>query len=550
MQLRLPWSWRASSWLAALALTSPILVLLIYAVSAPSPIFSHLWETVLWDYIANSLILVCGVCFFATLWGLPSAWFVARYDFYGRRWFRFLLIAPLVLPAYLVAYVYTEWLDYAGPVQIWLRATFELENQSLFEIRSLPGAIFVLSLVLFPYIYWLLVVAFSRQNARLSEASQLLGVSRTKEFWQIALPLARPALAVGITLVALETLADFGAVSYFSVWHLTTGIYDTWLGYSDLSAAAKLSVCLLIFVLLIVFFEQKSRQRLGSSGQTQQPLPLHQVSTGVSLLMMLWCSLVLALGFVLPVSMLLLQAVRYAHQTQWTRFAELMGYSLSLALAVAVIAALLALLFHVVLRSSGRASSYQLRLSSLGYAVPGTVMGIAVLIAVLQFDKSINHLLQWLGADKVGLLLGGTLFAMGFAFLCRFQAIANGSVGAVLELQPKQQDEAAYLLGASTTRIARKLWLPLAKPGVLTAFLLVFLESMKELSAAILLRPFNVDTLTTYVYEFMSTDQFELAALPALVIILAGLPTIWVIQRSMNLSSGAARQHRQEPAHV
>lgn len=533
MNFSLSKSWRLLAWVAAFVLFSPIVALLIEALFFPSPIFSHLFDTVLFDYIKNSVILVIGVSVLAVIWGLPSAWMVARYQFFGRRYFRWLLLLPLVMPSYLVAYVYTDLLDFAGPVQIFLRDSFGLTG-SLLEMRSMGGAMFVLSLVFSPYVYWLCLMNFKDQPASLYESAELLGANSWQQFFKIALPLVRGSLVIGITLVAMETLADFGTVSYFSVWHLTTGIYDTWLGYSDLSAAAKMSVMLLIFVIVLVVIERRSRAKASLALSQSIPLALKPTSKAMALVMSTWCFLIVALGFVLPISILIYQAIRYVDQTQWQRFGDLIINSVSLGITVAIIATLLALLFAVYQRIYPQRGKLTASIASLGYAVPGTVMAVAVLIVVTIMDRALNNALVSMGFSKIGLLFAGSLFAMGFAFLARFQTIAIGSVNSKMEQVSASIDESAYLLGSSIRRVVLQIWLPLLKSGLLTAFLLVFLESMKELSAAILLRPFNVDTLTTYVFELMSADQFEQAAFPALLILLAGLPTVWVISKTVD----------------
>lgn len=523
---------RGGTWLALLLLL-PILALTVEALSRSSPVFLHLHQTVLWDYVGNSIKLCLGVVGLALIWGVPSAWLVARYRFPGRSAFRWALLLPLALPAYLAAFVYTEWLDYAGVVQRTIRQLFGFQNANdypFFEIRSMGGAMFVLSLMFAPYVYWLCLIYFERFPASIWHSARLLGASEKRLFWRIALPLARPAIAVGCTLVAMETLADFGTAHYFSVWHLTTGIYDVWLAQYDLPAAAKLSLLMLLFILALISLERWQRRHLRAQPHQDAPLPPSDLSTGKRFLAMFWCSLILALSFVLPLLWLLQAAWRYLPDTDWAQFAQMSRHTLSVAGSASLLTVILAFILHAAQRQHGH--SLVIRLASMGYAIPGTVLAIGVLIVTTRFDHALNDSLKALQQPTVGLVLSGTLVAITYAFVCRFAAIALGSVESGFAQIPRQLDESAYLLGQSRGRVACQLWLPLLRPSLFTAALLVFLESMKELSAAMLLRPFNVQTLATYVYEYIGAERFEMAALPALVMVLAGLPTVLLLMMS------------------
>ncbi|MGY0399828.1 MAG: ABC transporter permease [Ostreibacterium sp.] len=534
------------SWGLTLFLFSPIIALVIEALSQSSLVFQHLIDTVLLDYIINSLILVIGVCSMAIVWALPSAWLIARYQFPGQRFFRWALLLPMAMPAYLVAYVYTDLFDYSGPIQHFIRELFSYQNAQdywFFEMRSMGGAIFVLSLIFSPYVYWLVSLNFNTQCQSLVNAGRLLGRSEWQIFWRVVLPLARPALAVSITLVAMETLADFGTVSYFSVWNITTAIYDTWLSLNDLSAAAKLACLLLLFVIILVILEKRSRRRIYYYQTPSSQLIRLPLSGWKKWLACSWCGLVIGLGFILPCSIIVYYAVAYINETDWPVFARMLGYSLFLAFSVASFAVLIALIVQLFQRFLAiryanlprQASHANLprQIVSLGYAVPGTVLAIGVLIVSTSVDDSISHISEFLGLGSQGLLFSGTLFAMGYAFLCRFSAISIGSVEAGLSKISPSLDQTAYLYDYGMIKTTRTLFLPLLRNSLLTAFLLVFLESMKELSAAILLRPFNVETLATYVYQYMSAEAFEVAAVPAFIMLLAGLPTVLLLTYSM-----------------
>lgn len=522
-------------WVAALLLCLPLLALFYQALTADSPIFEHLQRTVLWDYVRNSVILVVGVVLLSLLWGVPSAWLIARYRFCGRGFFRWALLLPLAMPAYLAAFVYTELLDYAGMVQSTLRRVFGFKNAQdywFFEIRSMGGAVFVLSLCFAPYVYWLCVQAFAKLPANQIHAAELLGAKRFEIFRRVLLPLLRPTLAVACGLVAMETLADFGTVAYFSVWHLTTGIYDVWLAHRDLSAAAKLSSLMLLAVALLLAWEQYYRRR-NHLARNHAPLEAKRFAgMAGEMAAVLWCGLVLLLGFGIPSAWLLWAAWRYVGDTDWAAFAHMGFYTLRLALTVAAIGTALAFVLQAWQRATARGKGL-IRLAGLGYGVSGTVLAIGVLMITTAFDHKINAISKALGFGMVGLIWSGTIAALVYAFLCRFAAVSLGAVESGFAHIPPSLDQSAFLLGCSEKQTAWRLWLPLLRNSLVTAALLLFLESMKELSAAMLLRPFNVQTLSTYIYEYISAERFEMAALPALLMVVLGLPLVALLLKTM-----------------
>lgn len=526
------------AWLAAFLLFAPIVAIIFEALSKPSPSFSHLADTVLWIYIKNSLLLVLGVCLLAVLWGLPSAWLTTRYDFPGRRFFRWALLLPMAMPAYLVAYVYSDLFDYSGVVQRHIRQLFGFQSAQdywFFDMHTLGGAIFILSLVFFPYVYWISILNFNVQCQSLVNASRTLGAGEWRTFFRVVMPLSRPALAIACSLVAMETLADFGTVSYLSVWNITTAIYDTWLNLFDLSAAAKLASLLLLFVVTLVLLEKYSRRRAGYHKEHSTPLIRLTLTGHYRWVAAVWCGFVFTLGFVVPMGFIIYYATYYIGSTDWDRFYRMLFDTLSLSLSVAACAVVVALAVQLFQRLNGTLAyrAVPKQIGSLGYAVPGTVLAIGVLIITTSADHRLNDLVKALGGSAQGLLFTGTLFAMGYAFLCRFAAIGIGSVESGMTKIPPSLDQTAYLFGYSTLQTTRRIFLPLLRNSLLTAFMLVFLESMKELSAAILLRPFNVETLATYVYQYMSAEDFEVAALPAVVMVVAGLPAVLILTASM-----------------
>ncbi|MGL6400403.1 ABC transporter permease [Aeromonas veronii] len=527
--------WMNGSWAIALLLGLPVIALLFSAFSAEGDLFRHLADTVLLDYLGNTLGLVVGVVLLSLLFGVPTAWLVAMCQVPGRRALQWALMLPMAMPSYIVAYVYTDLLDYSGPLQAELRALFSWNSPADYwfpAIRSLGGASWVLALVLFPYVYLLTRASFLEQSVSLIHSSRLLGCTPWQSFRRLSLPLARPAIMVAVSLVAMETLADFATVHFFAINTLTTAVYDTWLGYGSLATAAKLSCLMLLAVVLLIALERRSRSRqqvFQKSMGHEQPLryPLKGMSRWLA---GLWCwGLVLA-GFGLPFVILLDYGVRY-FELSWTpEFVRFAGNSLAISALTALLAMGIALLLGFFRRLDGGFKSLlPLRIAAMGYAMPGTVLAIGVLVPLTALDFAINDLAEWLGRQGPGLLLTGTITAIVFGYLVRFVAIAIGSVESSMGKISPSLDMAARSLGQGDGGMLRRVHLPLVRRGLFAGAMLVFIESMKELPAALLLRPFNFDTLATHVYQFVSDEMLERGALGAIVIVLVGLlPLIWV----------------------
>ncbi|WP_368216516.1 ABC transporter permease [Aeromonas sp. R2-3] len=527
--------WMTGSWATALLLGLPVIALLFSAFSAEGELFRHLADTVLLNYLGNTLGLVVGVVLLSLLFGVPTAWLVAMCQVPGRRALQWALMLPMAMPSYIVAYVYTDLLDYSGPLQAGLRALFGWNSPADYwfpAIRSLGGAAWVLALVLFPYVYLLTRASFLEQSVSLIHSSRLLGCTPWQSFRRLSLPLARPAIMVAVSLVAMETLADFATVHFFAINTLTTAVYDTWLGYGSLATAAKLSCLMLLAVVLLIALERRSRSRqqvFQKSMGHEQPLryPLKGIGRWLACL---WCwGLVLA-GFGLPFVILLDYGVRY-FELSWTpEFVRFAGNSLAISALTALLAMGIALLLGFFRRLDGGIKSLlPLRIAAMGYAMPGTVLAIGVLVPLTALDFAINDLAEWLGRQGPGLLLTGTITAIVFGYLVRFVAIAIGSVESSMGKISPSLDMAARSLGQGDGGMLRRVHLPLVRRGLFAGAMLVFIESMKELPAALLLRPFNFDTLATHVYQFVSDEMLERGALGAIVIVLVGLlPLIWV----------------------
>lgn len=526
--------WRNFAYLLALALLAPVLVMLVASINNSTDLFSHLWQTVLPDYIANTLLLGTYVVILSVIFGVLSATLIVHTNVAGKTVLRWLLMLPLAMPAYLVAYLYTDLFDYAGPIQRALRAFFGWQSPDqywFFDIRTLGGASVIIALVLFPYVYMLARTAFEQQDQNLLRASRLLGLSAKQSFYKVALPLARPAIAVAASLVLMETLADFATVQYFAVNTLTTAIYDTWLGYSDLAAANALASVLMLFILFTVIAEQ--RARVGQSHQSNRinkNQHIIKLSPMSKFLATGFCWLLAIAGFILPFALLLTMAWQYSSLEQVNALIPTGLNSINIAVWAASITTLFALFFALFKRlSPDKSKAMPMKISGFGYAVPGTVLAMAMMSTFAPIDYMINDLAVYLNLTEPGLLLSGSIFALVFAYIVRFAAIANGTVDSGIDQIAKSLDYAPASLGASLTKTLTKIHLPLLKSSIGVAWLLVFVEAMKELPAVLLLRPFNFETLSTQIYQLISDEMLEQGALGAIFIVLLSLlPIIWL----------------------
>lgn len=530
--------WQLIAWLIGLLLVTPLGFLLFESLQGDSDVFQHLFDTVLWDYTRNTLLLIVGVGLLSCVIALPLAWLTAYCDFPGRKQFEWALMLPLAMPTYLIAYVYTDLLDYAGPIQIALREWFGWQSPDdywFFDIRTLTGAIIMIALVLYPYLFLIFKTALREQSFKLVQASQLMGLSPFKSFLRVSLPLGRGAIVAGITLISMEAMADFATVNYFAVSTLTTAVYDTWLGYYSLTAAAKISGIMLLILFLTIIVERFSRrnQAVYERQSSINSATLYRLKGWAAWAASLACMLVLLLAFILPVGVLIKYAIAYSDEAWNGAFFNYAWQSFKVAVVVSIATILLSLLVLFYQRIAKQAYSLLPgRLASTGYALPGTVLAIAVLLPLTQLDDALNNWLEPFGLSP-GLLLSGTLFAMIFAYVVRFYAIAHGALeSSFLRISPSL-DMASQSMGKGPLQTLWRVHLPLLKRGILTAGLLVFIECMKELPAALLLRPFNFETLATHVFQYVSDEQLELASISALFIVLVGLIPLYFVNRSM-----------------
>jgi len=529
----------------ALLIMAPVLVVLTGLLTPAVDVWQHLAETVLTRYILNSLLLMVGVGTGVIGLGVSAAWLVTMCQFPGRRWLEWALLLPLAAPAYILAFTYTEFLEYYGPVQSGLRFLFgwKLASDYWFpNIRSLGGAIALLTLVLYPYVYLLTRVAFLEQSNRTLEASRTLGCSPWQSFWRVALPLARPAIAAGTALALMESLSDFGTVQYFSVDTFTTGIYRTWFGMGERVAATQLAALLLLFVLGLIWLEQwfRRRGRYYQTGYSTAPsrYPLQGWRRWVATAT---CVGPIALGFLLPAILLIRMGLRHLDQLTAGRLWEYSRNSLILAGLAAGLAGAIALLLAYGLRLyPSRPMQAFVRLSSMGYAIPGSVIAVGILVPLGTFDNALDAWMREHFGISTGLLLSGTLVALIYAYLVRFLAIAFNTVETSLNRIKPSLDDAARSLGHSPGATLRRVHVPLMSSGLITAMLLVFVDVMKELPATIIIRPFNFDTLAIRAYQMASDERLAEAAFPALAVVLVGMLPVILLSRQIQRASSDA----------
>ena len=503
--------------------------------------WNHLASTVLPDYILNTVILCVGVSCGVIVVGVSTAWLVSLHDFPGRRIFEWALVLPLAVPAYVMAYTYTDLLQFVGPVQTWMRETFNLvPGQYWFpDIRSVGGAVAVFVFVLYPYVYLLARAAFLERASGMQEAGRSLGLGPWENFFRLSLPLARPAIAAGAALALMETLADYGAVTYFGVQTFTTGIYRAWFSLGDRVASAQLAAMLLGFVALVLFIERISRGRARFHNTTgrNKPGSGHRLRGLKAAAAVLVCLLPLTLGFLVPAGVLLEMAITEGDAQFGERFVQLSRNSLVLAAITAFVAVAAGVLLAYAERLSRAGLPRTInRFVGLGYAVPGSVIAVGILIPVTRLDAWLAVQVEALTGHAPGLLLTGGVAALVYAYLVRFLALSLQTVEASLAKVTPAMDDAARSLGFGHAATLRQVHLPLIRGSLLTAALLVFVDVMKELPATLVMRPFNFDTLATQAHALASDERLAEASTAALAIVAVGvLPLIllsWQISRS------------------
>jgi iron(III) transport system permease protein len=530
----------AAALVTGLALGLPVLTIIVLALMPTENVWPHLIATVLPGYVMRTLGLMAGVGIITFAVGTAVAWLVTMCRFPLRPLFVWASLLPLAMPGYIVAYAYVDFLSYAGPLQTWLRGVFGWTRPADYwfpEIRSLGGAIFVLSMVLYPYVFLTARASFIRQPATHLEVARALGRTPWGAFRNVALPMARPGIAVGVSLALMECLNDIGAAGFFGVRTLTLGVYTTWLSQGNLGGAAQISAVMLIFIFVLVWIERTARRRQSFVLPSQRPRQPDRIRLNgwQRVLAVVVCALPILIGFVVPALVLMGFAMSRLDQALSVTYLKAVYHSLLLAAVAAAVAVALGLVLGYANRAvRSRFTGNVIRLASMGYAIPGTVLGIGVLIPLAAFDNALDGFLRESFGISTGLLLSGSITAVIFAYVVRFLAISFGTIETGLQKVTPNVAAAARTLGRGPIGAFFEVHLPLLRPALVAAGLLVFVDCMKELPATLILRPFDFETLATSVFMLASMGELEESALPALTIVAAGLLPVILLSRTFH----------------
>ena len=513
----------------------PLGVVAVYLFADGGQAWSHLASTVLPQYVANTLMLMIGVGVVSAIIGVGCAWLIAAMEFPGRRAFEWLLVLPLAAPAYVVAYMYTDLLAFTGPVQSGIRELTGWGPGDYWfpQIRSLSGAVFMLSLVLYPYVYLLARAAFSGQGATQFDAARTLGCSPRRAFFMIAIPAARPAIFGGVALVLMETLADYGVMDYFAVPTLSTGIFRTWFAMGEKTAALKLAAVMLVFVIALIAFEHLSRTNHSQANGRVQRSRLRIALRGPSA----WaafavCALPVLLGFFVPITVLINLTLQGGDQLLGRGFLSFAWNSFTVAFFTVLVVVVLAIgLAYAQRLSPSPVTRAAIGFSTLGYALPGTLLAIGLLGPVAGLDQSLTRWARALFGWEGGLVLTGTIALLVYACVVRFLTVGFNSISGGLSAIPPSLDQAASTLGSPPRTTLMRIHIPLLRPSLVAAVLLVFVDVVRELPATLILRPFNFETLATRVYRLASDERLSEASTAALAIVLLSLiPVIMLVR--------------------
>lgn len=520
----------------------PLISIVIMSFTPSENIWPHLISTILPRSIRDTFLLMSGVGILSLIIGTGTAWLVTMYQFRGRTFFEWALLLPLAMPTYMMAYCAVDLLEYSGPIQTGIRSLFGFQDARDYwfpNIASMPGAILVLSLVLYPYVYLAARASFIQQSVCVLEVARTLGRTPMGAFWSVGLPLARPALIAGLVLALMECLNDYGAVAYFGIETLTASVYSTWQERSNLGGAAQIATLMLLVIIVLLYVERRARseQKYFQTTGYNRDLPVIHLTGWQETFAFISCALPFILGFALPFYILLSASFRFIDFVWTTEFWRAAGYSVLLASLTAVIAVSVALIIaygkrvtaHPILKPIGS-------LAGTGYAIPGAILAIGILIPLAAFDNIVDDFMRSYFGISTGLLLSGSLFALLFAYLVRFLAISLGTIEAGFHKISPNLDGAARTLGQNSIGGFRLVLLPIMRPSVAAAALLVFVDTMKELPATLLLRPFNFDSLATLVFEFASREEFEEAGLAGLTIVAFGLIPLLLLNRTVSTS--------------
>ena len=517
-------------------LLSPIASIIFVANENTTELWVHLIETRFPSYIYNTVVLMTGVGILSLLIGVTLAWFVCRYNFFLSKIVEWALLLPLAVPSYIVAYCYTDFFEYSGTLQSNLRSMFSWQSGSDYyfpEIRSLGGAIFVMSFVLYPYVYFISKVAFKSTPISLFEAAEIYGKNL---FLSVAIPLARPAIIAGLSLVLMETVSDFGTVDFFAVETITLGIFNLWLGMNNLAAAAQLALIAFTFIIILLGIELSARksQKFNDTKIKNIDTITKRTSPMKSFLIFFICLIPIIIGFIIPLSILINNSLTYFNSENWSYLFSIASNSFFIASFTAMIMILISFLLAVSIKFDGfKGFTFLSTLAGVGYAFPGTVLALGTLFFMSTIQNIINNFFEFVGFD-INLILIGSYTALIFAYISRFNAVAFGAINSGINRIPPNMMEASLTLGQPFKYNIKVIILPLIRPSIITGAILSFVDIIKELPITLLLRPFNFETLATFVYQYANDEMLEKSSIAAILIVLIGLVPILIMSKAIN----------------
>jgi len=526
--------WRLFAMSLSLFVALPLSVIFLFFLHPEKEIWRHLADTLLADLLTNTLILAAGVLTGTFILGVSLAWLTGVCEFPGRKVFSWALLLPMAMPTYVLAFVALGLFDYTGPVQTFLRKLAPADKIWFPDVRSAGGVIMVMTLALYPYVYLLTRSAFKTQGKRAMEAARSLGCSSFTGFFKVALPMARPWIAGGLLLVLMETLADFGAVSIFNYDTFTTAIYKAWYGFFSLPAAAQMSALLVIIVFAVIIIEQHMRQKMQftQSGRLSMEEERIELTGIIRWAATFFASAVLLIAFFIPFVQLVIWSANVFHEEFSRRYLEILGNSLFFAcLATAIITGCSLILSYAQRRHSDKTMQLLVRISTLGYALPGTVLAVGIFIVISRADSLLGGMIRAVSGLDGGALMQGTAVTVIAAYMVRFMAAGFNPVSSAMNRITPSLDEASISMGVTGISLLRRVHLPILRSGLFTAAMLVFVDVMKEMPITLMTRPFGWDTLAVKIFELTSEGEWERAALPAVAIVLGSLLPIIIFTK-------------------
>ncbi|MCF6320748.1 MAG: iron ABC transporter permease [Rhizobiaceae bacterium] len=538
---RLPSRYSVITFFIALLIVLPIISLFVLAMGGDGQSFTHIVKNVLPRVGPTTIIMLIEIGVLTAIAGFVSAWLVSFFDFPGRRIFSWALMLPLAVPTYLAAYGFVEFFSFTGPIQTAIRAIggyTSIRDYWFFEVRSTTGAAVVLSLVLYPYVYMAVRAIFHFQGAHIVESARSLGAARRRVLVEILLPMARPAVVLGVTLALMEAINDIGAMEYLGVETLTFSVFNLWLNQDDMAGAAQLALFLLIVVFVLIRLERWARKGRKLHDERTHSLKAHYQREGLTgwqaLAAVVFCALPVAFGFGIPFFVMAGYALDYLGEGISPQLLEALATSIAFATIAAAVTMVLALIMVYSVRVSGsKMTEFLVRIASVGYAIPGTIVALGIFLPLAMFDNYFDGLMRQGFGFSTGLLITGSGATMILAYVVRFMAMGEGSADNGLRKISPRIDMASRSLGKTSLQTLRKVLLPILSPALATGFLLVFIDSLKELSATITLRPFGVNTLSTYIYDFASRSRVEETGIASLIIISVGIIPVILVMRTM-----------------